>query len=256
MADRTTGARRGATGPARAASTPDARTAKGGKDAKPPKPRWQRRLVTTLKVLTIGVLVVALLGIGVVAVAYQRTNLPDPNAAFLTNKSNVYYNDGTTVLGSFADQNRTSIAYTDMPTSIKDAVVAAENRTFWTDKGISPTGIARAVYGILRGKSALGGGSTITQEYIKILYLTSDQTASRKITEVLLAIKMGRSMPKEEILQGYLNTIYFGRGAYGIQAAARAYFNVDAKDLNLQQSAVLASVLNNPSLYDPSDGEK
>jgi membrane peptidoglycan carboxypeptidase len=256
MADRTTGARRGATGPARAATTTGSTTGAGGKAAKPPRARWKRRLLATLKVTTIVVLVIALLGIGVVAVAYTRTNLPDPNAAFLTNKSNVYYRDGTTVLGSFADQNRSSIAYSDMPQTIKDAVVAAENRTFWTDKGISPTGIARAVYGILRGNSALGGGSTITQEYIKILYLTSDQTASRKITEVLLAIKMGRSMPKEEILQGYLNTIYFGRGAYGIQAAARAYFNVDAKDLNLQQSAVLASVLNNPSLYDPSDGDK
>ena len=256
MADRTPGARRGASGPARAATTPGGTTGPGGKAAKPPRPRWKRRLLTTLKVTTIVVLALALLGFGVVAVAYTRTNLPDPNAAFLTNKSNVYYRDGTTVLGSFADQNRSSIAYSDMPQSIKDAVVAAENRTFWTDKGISPTGIARAVYGILRGKSALGGGSTITQEYIKILYLTSDQTASRKITEVLLAIKMGRSMPKEEILQGYLNTIYFGRGAYGIQAAARAFFNVDAKDLNLQQSAVLASILNNPSLYDPSDGDK
>ena len=189
MADRT-GARRGATGPARAASTPDARTAKGGKDVKAPKPRWQRRLVATLKVLAIGVLVVALLGIGVVAVAYQRTNFPDPNAAFMTNKSNVYYNDGTTVLGSFAEQNRTSIAYSEMPQSIKDAVVAAENRSFWTDKGISPTGIVRSLYEIARGRS-LQGASTITQQYIKILYLTSDQTATRKFTEVLLAIKSG-----------------------------------------------------------------
>jgi membrane peptidoglycan carboxypeptidase len=255
MADRTTGARRGATGPARAASTPDAGTAKGGKDVKPPKPRWQRRLLATLKVLAIGVLVVALLGIGVVAVAYQRTNFPDPNAAFMTNKSNVYYNDGTTVLGSFAEQNRTSIAYSDMPQSIKDAVVAAENRSFWTDKGISPTGIVRSLYEIARGRS-LQGASTITQQYIKILYLTSDQTATRKFTEVLLAVKMGRSMPKEQILGGYLNTIYFGRGAYGIQAASRAYFNVDAKDLTLQQSAALGAILNNPSLYDPSDGDK
>jgi membrane peptidoglycan carboxypeptidase len=252
MAERTTGARRGSTGPARAASG----TAATDGSAKPPRPVWQKRLLTTLKVVTVAVLVIALLGMGAVAVAYQRTNLPDPNAAFLTNKSNVYYRDGKTVIGSFADQNRTSISYADMPQTIKDAVVAAENRTFWTDKGISPTGIARAVYGILRGKSALGGGSTITQEYIKILYLTSDQTASRKITEVLLAVKMGRSMPKEQILQGYLNTIYFGRGAYGIQAAAKAYFNVDAKNLTLQQSIVLASVLNNPSMYDPADGEK
>ena len=256
MAERTTGARRGANGPARAATPSGGTTKAGGKAAKPPKPRWKRRLFTALKVTTIVVLALALLGFGVVAVAYQRTNLPDPNAAFLTNKSNVYYRDGTTLLGSFADQNRSSIAYSDMPESIRNAVIAAENRSFWTDKGISPTGIARAVYGILRGKSALGGGSTITQEYIKILYLTSDQTASRKITEVLLAIKMGRSMPKEEILQGYLNTIYFGRGAYGIQAAAKAYFNVDAKALTLQQSVALAAILNNPSLFDPSDGDK
>ena len=255
MADRTTGARRGATGPARAATTPGGMPGAGGKAAKPPKPRWKRRLLTTLKVMTIGVLVVALLGIGVVAVAYQRTNFPDPNAAFMTNKSNVYYRDGTTVLGSFADQNRTSIAYSEMPQSIKDAAVAAENRSFWTDKGISPTGIVRSLYEIARGRS-LQGASTITQQYIKILYLTSDQTATRKFTEVLLAIKMGRSMPKEQILGGYLNTIYFGRGAYGIQAASRAYFNVDAKDLTLQQSAALGAILNNPSLYDPSDGEK
>ena len=256
MAERTTGARRGNNGPARAASPTTGGSRTTGKTAKTPRPRWQRRLLTGLKVATIAVLVIALLGMGGLAIAYQRTSLPDPNAAFLTNKSNVYYRDGTTVIGSFADQNRTSIPYSDMPQTIKDAVVAAENRSFWTDKGISPTGIARAVWGILRGTSALGGGSTITQEYIKILYLTSDQTVSRKAKEILLAIKMGRSMPKEQILQGYLNTIYFGRGAYGIQAAAKAYFNVDAKDLTLQQSVALAAILNTPSLFDPADGEK
>jgi membrane peptidoglycan carboxypeptidase len=212
--------------------------------------------LATLKVLVITGLVVALLGVAGIAVAYVRTDMPDPNAAFLTNKSNVYYRDGSTIIGSFADQNRTTIPYSQMPSSIKDAVVAAENRSFWTDKGISPTGILRAVYGILRGTSSKGGGSTITQEYIKILYLTSDQTASRKFTELLLAVKMGRSLPKEDVMAGYLNTIYFGRGAYGIQAAAKAFFNVDAKDLTLQQSIVLASVLNNPSLFDPSDSEK
>ena len=171
MADHTTGARRsGATGPGRAAS-PAPTT------GKKTQPRWRRRLLATLKVLVITGLVVALLGVAGIAVAYVRTDLPDPNAAFLTNKSYVYYRDGSTVIGSFADQNRTTIPYSQMPSSIKDAVVAAENRSFWTDKGVSPTGILRAVYGILRGTSAKGGGSTITQEYIKILYLTSDQTA-------------------------------------------------------------------------------
>ena len=254
MADHTTGARRNGTpGPARAAApAPRPGSSKPGKK---PQPVWRRRLFATLKGLVIAGLVIALLGVAGIAVAYVRTDMPDPNAAFLTNKSNVYYRDGSTLIGSFADQNRTTIPYSQMPASIKDAVVAAENRSFWTDKGISPTGILRAVYGILRGTSA-GGGSTITQEYIKILYLTSEPTASRKFTELLLAVKMGRSLPKEDVMAGYLNTIYFGRGAYGIQAASKAYFNIDAKDLNLQQSIVLASVLNNPSLFDPSDGEK
>jgi membrane peptidoglycan carboxypeptidase len=254
MADHTTGARSGASGPARPGP---ARAAAGATTSgKPPKPLWRRRLVAVLKGLTIAGLVIALIGVAGIAVAYVRTDFPDPNSAFQTNKSNVYYRDGSTLIGSFADQNRTSIPYSAMPSSIKDAVIAAENRSFWTDKGISPSGILRAVYGIVRGSSSSGGGSTITQQYIKILYLTSDQTPSRKFTELLLAVKMGRSLPKEQVLEGYLNTIYFGRGAYGIQAASKAYFNVDAQNLTLQQSAALASILNNPGLLDPSDSEK
>ena len=181
MADHTTGARRNGTpGPARAAApAPRPGSSKPGKK---PQPVWRRRLFATLKGLVIAGLVIALLGVAGIAVAYVRTDMPDPNAAFLTNKSNVYYRDGSTLIGSFADQNRTTIPYSQMPASIKDAVVAAENRSFWTDKGISPTGILRAVYGILRGTSA-GGGSTITQEYIKILYLTSEPTASRNASE-------------------------------------------------------------------------
>lgn len=258
MADRETEARRGAKDPKRQVAGTDAsqKSAKTAKADKTAKPLWLRRLLKVLKVSGIALLALTIIGVGAVVVLYLRTDLPDPNAAFLTNKSSVYYRDGTTVIGSFAEQNRTSLAYKDMPQTIKDAAVAAENRSFWTDKGISPTGLARAVSGILLGKSGTGGGSTITQQYIKILYLTSDQTATRKITEVMLAVKMGRSLPKEEILEGYLNTIYFGRGAYGIQAASKAFFNIDAKDLSLQQSVALACILNNPSMYDPSDGEK
>ncbi len=238
-------------GPARAAKGSRTKPTAGAARAASTQPTWKRRLVKGLKISGIGALVLALLVMIGLVVAYQRTDFPDPNSAFQTEKTTVFFRDGTTQLGTFAEQNRTSIPYAQMPQSIKDAVIAAENRDFWTDKGISPSGIARAAWYIARGKD-LQGGSTITQQYIKILYLTSDRTPTRKLTELMLAVKMGRSMPKEQVLEGYLNTIYFGRGAYGIQAASKAYYNKDAKDLSYQEAAVLASVLNNPSLFDPS----
>ena len=133
-------------------------------------------------------------------------------------------------------------------------MVAAENRDFWTDQGISIRGMFRAAWVIVRGGD-LQGGSTITQQYIKIMYLNSEQTVTRKFRELFLAYKINKEMSKEEILTDYLNTIYFGRGAYGIQAASKAYFDVDAEDLTTQQAAVLISVINNPSLFDPGVDE-
>ena len=213
---------------------------------------WFKRIALTL--LTLGLVGALVATVGAI-VFYRQTDLPDPNADFQTNTTFLYYNDGKSKLGSLSVQNRQTIAYDTMPQSIKDAVVAAENRGFWTDRGISPRGIARSAWTIVRG-GEMQGGSTITQQYIKILYLTSDRTMSRKLRELALAVKLGKEVPKEEILEGYLNTIYFGRGAYGIEAASRAFFNVSAKKLTVPQAAVLASILNNPSLYDPSDGAK
>lgn len=213
--------------------------------------KHRRPVVTVLKTALIVVLAVILVGLVGVLVAYQRMHLPDANSDFRTNTTFIYYRDGTTKIGSLSIQNRQSIDYNQMPASIKDATVAAENRTFWTDPGISPTGIARAAWTILRGGD-LQGGSTITQQYIKIMYLSPQRTMTRKLRELILAVKLGRQLPKQQILADYLNTVYFGRGAYGIQAASKAYFNADASTLTLGQSAVLASILNNPSLYDPS----
>lgn len=215
---------------------------------------WKRVVGRTVVTVTILGLVMALVAAVAAILFYQRTTLPDPNKDFNTNTTFVNYRDGKTRIGSFAVQNRTTIPYDQMSPFIKDAVVAAENRTFWTDRGISPTGIARSVVQIVRGGEIQGGGSTITQQYIKIYYLTSDRTMTRKFRELALAVKMNKQTSKQDILRDYLNTIYFGRGAYGVQAASKAYFNVDAKDLTIEQSAVLASVLNNPSLFDPSEG--
>ncbi len=213
--------------------------------------RWARRIVTTLVTLLLLGLVS---GTAVVAIGYATTDLPDANADFETATTFVYYNDGKAELGSFAIQNRQPLTFDEMPASIKDAVVAAENRTFWTDRGVSLRGMARAAYTIARGGS-LQGGSTITQQYIKIKYLYSAQTATRKFKELFLAYKINQQLSKEQILEGYLNTIYFGHGAYGLQAASQAFFDEDAKDLTVPQAAVLASVINNPTAFDPSESD-
>jgi len=210
---------------------------------------FKRFFFTLLVMFLVLVLVV---GVAII-IFYNKTSLPDPNKDFQTNTSFVYFNDSKTKMGSFSIQNRQTISFNQMPTSIKDAVISAENRTFWEDGGISVPGIARAIISISHG-GEIQGGSTITQQYIKVLYLTQDRTMQRKFRELVLAVKMGKEVPKQDILAGYLNTIYFGRGAYGIQAASKAYFNVDAGQLTIQQSAVLASVINNPSLFDPSNG--
>jgi membrane peptidoglycan carboxypeptidase len=129
-------------------------------------------------------------------------------------------------------------------------VVAAEDRSFWTNKGIDPKGIIRAAFSNAKG-GATQGASTITQQYVKILYLTQQRTLKRKIKEAFLSLKIQQKQSKSEILEGYLNTIYFGRGAYGIQAAANAYFGIPAKQLNASQSAMLAAVLNSPNYLSP-----
>jgi membrane peptidoglycan carboxypeptidase len=211
--------------------------------------KWPRRVFATIGGLTILGMVSA---IAVVVIGYTTTKLPAANAEFNTATTFVYYNDGKSELGSFAIQNRTPLTFDKMPETMHQAAVAAENRTFWTDQGISIRGMIRAAWKIVRGQD-VQGGSTITQQYIKILYLNSERTMKRKFRELFLAYKINKEMSKEEILAGYLNTIYYGHGAYGVQAASKEYFNIDAKKLSVPQAAFLATVVNNPSLYDPRD---
>ncbi len=232
----------------------EAKSASTVKRRKPGKSRtrkiWGRIGLGALIVF----LVVGLTGMGTFLFLYSTTELPNPNEDFTTNTTFIYYNDGRNELGSLAVQNRETLEYANMPQVMKDAVVAAENRTFWTDPGFSISGIARGAFSIATG-GEVQGGSTITQQYIKIYYLDSERTLSRKVRELMLAIKMGRELPKEDILGGYLNTIYFGRGAYGIQAAAKSYFQKDAAELTLSEAAALAAILNNPAGFNPSGGE-
>lgn len=210
----------------------------------------RERALKILKYLVIAGLVGALVLVGTFYVAYRATEIPSANSAYQAQTTNVYYAGGKSKIGRFATQNRESIPLADVPKVMQDAVVAAEDRTFWTNNGIDPKGIIRAAFSNAKG-GATQGASTITQQYVKILYLTQQRTLKRKIKEAFLSLKIQQKQSKSEILEGYLNTIYFGRGAYGVQAAANAYFGIPAKQLNASQSAMLAAVLNSPNYLSP-----
>jgi len=232
------------------------RRAAGPADKSSPQPptSTKSRLKRVGKWLLVAALAGSLLLAGGLFYLYKTIDIPDPNKDFRTQTSFVYYADGKTQLGQYATQNRDSIPLKEIPQKMQDAVVAAENQSFWTDKGIDPKGILRAAFSNARGNSTQGA-STITQQYVKILYLSQERSYKRKLKEAVLSLKIQQQLSKSEILEGYLNTIYFGRGAYGVQAAAQAYFDKDAKDLSLKECAVLASVLNNPTLFDPANGK-
>ncbi len=224
-------------------------------NAKPKRARKQRSVWKRVALgFTIMVLVVALAGLGALAALYATTDVPNPNDDFQTNTTFIYYADGKTQLGSLAVQNRETLGYDEIPKVMKDAVIAAEDRSFWENPGFSALGIARAAWSIASG-GEMQGGSTITQQYIKILYLDSERTLKRKVRELMLAVKLGKEVPKEEVLAGYLNTIYFGRGAYGVQAASKSYFLKPVSDVSVAEAATLAALLNNPAGLNPSGGE-
>lgn len=149
--------------------------------------------------------------------------------------------------------NRVSVPLTEISPAMQAAVLAAEDRSFFTHGGVDPVGIARAAWVDIRGGKVSQGGSTLTQQYVKLTYLSQERTFSRKIKEAVLSAKLEQKLSKKEIFERYLNLVYFGRGAYGVQAAAHAYFGVDAKDLNLPQAATLAGIIRNPPSGDDPD---
>jgi membrane peptidoglycan carboxypeptidase len=139
-----------------------------------------------------------------------------------------------------------------IPLRLRYAVMAAEDRNFYSNRAFSATGIARALLNNLKSGSLNGeGGSTITQQYAKTAFLSPSRTVQRKIKELVISIKLENSLTKDQIFENYLNTIYFGRGSYGVQTAAQQYFNRNVSQLSLSQSAVIASILRSPGYYDP-----
>lgn len=151
-----------------------------------------------------------------------------------------------------AGEDREIVSYEQVPDVVIWAVVATEDKDFFTHHGIDPWGISRAVYQDIRNQSASQGGSTITQQYVKNAFTGADRTIVRKLREATLAVKLEREWTKEEILERYLNRIYFGRGSYGIQAAAQNYFGKDVEELDLADAAFLAGLIRAPSRADPA----
>jgi membrane peptidoglycan carboxypeptidase len=221
-----------------------------------PTPRSRARTITKWTLFTL--LSLAALGAVGVAIAYAAISVPNPNELASAQASILYYDDGKTELSRLSDAegNRESVPLEKVPDHVQKAVLAAEDRDFYSNPGFSPTGIARSVWQALRGSDVQGGGSTITQQYVKNYFLTSDRSLIRKFKEIIISVKIDQQQSKNEILENYLNTIYYGRGAYGIQTASKAYFNKDVSQLTVAEGATLAAIVNAPSLYDPALGEK
>lgn len=185
---------------------------------------------------------------------YLFIDIPKANAQATQAVSVVYYADGKTEMGRFTTTNRDPVELNKVPIDVQHAFIAAEDRSFYSNRGISPTGIARAFINDFTGDGGSQGGSTLTQQWVKNYFLTQDKTVTRKVKEVVISLKVDQEMSKDEILQAYLNNVYFGRGTYGIQAASQSYFHKDVSQLTIVEGAFLASVVNNPENMDPSVG--
>ena len=184
------------------------------------------------------------------ALAYFTVDIPDPNAYVNSQSTIIQYSNGEEI-GRVGTQNRQIIPLAKIPLNVRHAVLAAEDRGFYSNRAFSVTGIARAIFNNLKGGS-LQGGSTITQQYAKTAFLTPSRTIQRKIKELVISIKLENQLSKDQIFENYLNTIYFGRGSYGVMTASQQYFNRNVDQLTNAQAAVIASILRSPGLYDPA----
>lgn len=215
----------------------------------------KRRRILRVLLVSIGTGIVVLAGL--FAIAWALTPIPDTTQKQATAQGSViYYRDGKSVLARQGIDRR-NVELARVPKHVRDAVIAAENRSFYEDAGVSLKGTGRAVWSTLTGQQ-LQGGSTITQQLVRNYYsgLSQERSVTRKFKEILIAMKVDQSKSKDWVLEQYLNTIYFGRGANGVQSAARAYFGKDVEDLTVSEGAYLAAVIQQPSRFaDPKGSD-
>ena len=209
--------------------------------------RGIKRFVPSLRQIFVTGLVLLIAGAAAIAIAVRVVAIPQASEIATAQTTILYYDDGVTELARLGEANRVSIDFSEIPLVAQQAMLAAEDREFYNHGGFSIRGISRAVVTNLRGDSGAGGGSTITQQYAKNAYLTQERTLTRKAKELILSIKLETLISKDQILADYMNTIYFGRNAYGIESAAKLYFGKKAADLSLTEAAFLAAIVQAPN---------
>ena len=233
-------------------SKPDGRVAPA-QTKQPADARRGRHIVRTFAILGV-VLIAASTLAGVGGCAALSASLPDPSTTKARGRDQstiILDRSGRLLARLFAEQNRSDQPLQKMPATLRQAVVATEDQRFYEHAGVDPIGIARALMAdVVLGKKSQGG-STITQQYVKNAFGTPEKTMKRKVEEALLANKLEQSYTKDQILELYLNTIYFGHGAYGVEAASQAYFGKGVEGLDLAESAMLAGVIKSPGRYSP-----
>lgn len=207
---------------------------------------WTRWL-PSLRLTVVSFFSFTILSLFAFSVAYSIIQIPPVHKSSLSQSVNYYYADNT-LLASYG-VNRSNVDLKSVPSDLINAVITAENQDFYKDKGISIKGISRAFLYNLLSLRIVGGGSTITQQYVKDAYLTQKKSFSRKLKETIITIKLSKSSSKDFILTNYLNTIFFGRNSFGVAAAAKSYFNKDIKNLTPAESIFIASVIPRPSYF-------
>ncbi|MEU6560208.1 transglycosylase domain-containing protein [Nocardia nova] len=225
---------------------------KGSKGKKKSPWRIVRRVIYVLVALAIVV------PSAVFLIAYTTVSIPQPGDLKTNQVATILASDGTSVISKIVPPqgNRTDVTIDQIPPHVRNAVIAAEDRDFYSNPGFSISGFVRAARDNVLGKDSAGGGSTITQQYVKNSMVGNQHSLSRKMRELVISAKMARQWSKNDILTAYLNTIPFGRGTFGIDAAAHAYFDKPVEQLTVEEGAMLAATIQQPYGLDPENNPK
>ena len=217
----------------------------------PPWPSWRVVRWILLPPLLLAVLAVA--GVAVAAYVYWPTDLPPAKALeeYTPSVGSRVYADDDEFLTEFQAEKRIFVPFQQIPPALRNAIIAVEDARFYSHFGVDVRGILRAAYANFRHGRVVEGGSTITQQLAKVLFLTPDRSFSRKVKEALLAFELEKRYSKDRLLELYLNQVYMGHGAFGVEAAARMYFGKSVQDLTLPEAAMLAALPRSPGNYSP-----